>query len=232
MNSDVRAIHQIEITSRCNLRCKYCVHPIMPRPKVDMGESVFYRSLEVAATLQRQYPHPELNMAGIGESTLHPQFIPFMQAAHEAMPPYVHLVVTTNGLLVTTEMADSLASMASRTPERISVFVSLHRPEKAGPAVQILHERGLLAGVSADPSIAAVDWAGQVKWFVSAAKSPCPWIPGGWVMVAATGDVLTCCLDGSGIGSIGSIWNEPESMKVKPYSLCGKCNQYLPPLAA
>jgi len=28
-------IHQIEITSRCNLRCKYCVHPHMERAKVD-----------------------------------------------------------------------------------------------------------------------------------------------------------------------------------------------------
>lgn len=42
------AIHQIEITSRCNLRCRYCVHPHMGRVKEDMEPATFAKALNIA----------------------------------------------------------------------------------------------------------------------------------------------------------------------------------------
>ena len=52
--------------------------------------------------------------------------------------------------------------------------VKLHRPEKAGPAVEAYRKIGALDGVSADPSINAYDWAGQVEWFNSPRAHPPP----------------------------------------------------------
>ena len=67
----IRAIHQIEMTSRCNLRCRYCAHPTMARVKADMDDATFAKALLWA----RQLPSHELNLAGIGESTMHPEFV-------------------------------------------------------------------------------------------------------------------------------------------------------------
>jgi hypothetical protein len=176
----IRAIHQIEMTSRCQLRCKYCTHPKMPRPKMDMDDATYRKALDWAKFFQQRRPHPELNLAGIGESTLHPEFVRNVHWAREAVGPYVNLVLATNGLLMTDELALAIA------PARPMVWVSLHRPERAGPAVEALKHAGIFCGTSSDPSLAAVDWAGQVKWHVSAPKgAPCPWIQNSMVMVMA-----------------------------------------------
>jgi hypothetical protein len=217
----VSAIHQIEMTSRCNLRCQYCTHPKMPRPKMDMDDRTYRRSLDLAAACYAARPEHinELNLAGIGESTMHPEFVRNVMWAREAMGWDVGIVVATNGLLMTREMAKAIA------PARPAMFVSLHRPEKAGPAIEILKEFNLLHGVSADPSIAAVDWAGQVKWKVSAVKGGrCPWVIDGRVFVMADGRVSRCCFDATGEGVIGSIFDDIEPMQTSPYSLCAKCH--------
>jgi len=67
----IQAIHQIEITSRCNLRCKYCVHPKMVREKGDMDRETYIKSLEWSAHFHKLNNQEELNLAGIGESTMH-----------------------------------------------------------------------------------------------------------------------------------------------------------------
>lgn len=218
----VHSVHQIEMTSRCNLACKYCVHPKMPRPKVDMDDRTYLRSLDVAAMLHRRNPElvTELNLAGIGESTMHPEFIRYVHLAREAMGWGVRLVIATNGLLMTREMAKAIKDADPW------VWVSLHRPEKAGPAIEALKEAGILRGVSADPSISAVDWAGQVKWAVStdAKGSPCTWVRPGRVFVMSDGQISRCCFDGTANGVLGSIWDDIDTIQTSPYSLCKTCH--------
>lgn len=218
----VTAVHQIEMTSRCNLRCQYCTHPKMPRPKQDMDEATYIRSLDVAARLHRLRPEhvTELNLAGIGESTMHPDFLRFVHLAREKIGWGVNLILATNGLLVTREMARDLKRSDPW------VWVSMHRPEKAGPAIEALREYGLLRGVSADPSVSSVDWAGQVKWHVSttAKGSLCPWVTAGRVFVMADGRVSRCCFDATGEGVFGTIWDDVEAMATSPYELCRKCH--------
>ena len=215
----IRAIHQIEMTSRCNLRCRYCVHPTMPRPKIDMDEATYTRALDLASMCVSLYGQDELNLAGIGESTLHPHFVEWVHRARKAVGPDVKLVITTNGILITDEMAQALL------PARPAFFVSLHRPEKAGPAVEILRRHNMLIGVSADPSIAAVDWAGQVKWHVSVQKGePCKWVKGGWGFVMADGRISACSFDGSGEGVIGHVNDALQDVRTKPYGLCKTCH--------
>ena len=228
----LRAIHQIEITSRCNLRCKYCVHPTMAREKQDMTEPTFRRAVEVAEILFYQHGHRELNLAGIGESTMHPQFLDFLNYARRHMPEEVDLILATNGVEVDDLLAEAMATAVRGFPGKTKVWVSLHRPEKAGPAVMALRNVGLLAGVSADPSILPVDWAGQVKWPVHNPQegTVCPWLRDGMAMVASDGSVLQCCFDGSGASCIGGIWDGIGEQDVQSHSLCMKCHHRLPTL--
>jgi len=222
--SNVRAIHQIEITSRCNLRCRYCAHPKMPRAKQDMDRATFWAAVNHASDLNRRFGTRELNLAGIGESTMHPEFIEYVHLARSVMGWDVRLVLATNGVSLTEEQAKELKR------SRVDVWVSLHRPEKAGPAIELLKKYGVLNGVSADPSISAVDWAGQVQWHVSAQRSPCPWIPQQWAFVMSDGRVGTCCFDAQGEdGVIGHVSDPIEKWNdVKPYSLCEACHLDLP----
>ncbi len=214
----IRRIHQIEITSRCNLRCKYCVHPHMPRVKQDMTQDIFLRALNVANQYVAAGTQTELNLCGIGESTMHPEFIDFVWLARKMLPT-VDLTMATNGVGLTEQMAQAMSDADMR------VWVSLHRPEKAGLAVELLKKHGVLAGISSDPSLAAVDWAGQVDWFVSAPKMKCMWLNTAAAIVFSDGRLGTCCFDGQGTdGIIGHIDGDPATWFSKPYSLCKTCH--------
>lgn len=216
----ISAVHQIEMTSRCNLRCRYCVHPTMPRAKQDMDEDTYVKSLDWARQFALRGTQRELNLAGIGESTIHPQFIRFLELARYSMPTGFRITVTTNGVAVTEDM---VREMAKYSP---SVFVSLHRPEKAGPAIELFKKYQMLEGASADPSIAAINWAGQVKWHVSVMqRRDCSWMREGKVMVMADGRITRCSLDGSGAGVLGTINDDLLSLRTNPYSLCESCDQ-------
>lgn len=218
----ITSLHQIEITSRCNLRCRYCVHPTMPRAKQDMDEATYTRSLYWAKRFSHAGTQRELNLAGIGESTMHPDFVRWVHLAREAVGEFCQLVLATNGLLVTKEMAQAIKAA------RPMVWVSLHRPEKAGPAVEVLKAAGILSGISADPSIAAMNWAGQVKWHMSAPpRRPCPWVRGGRVMAMSDGRITTCCLDGAAVGVLGHVEDNVAALRTQPYSLCATCDQDL-----
>ncbi len=215
----LQQIHQIEITSRCNLRCRYCVHPTMKRAKEDMDVLVFERAIELARRFKRKGTQGSLNLAGIGESTMHPKFVDFVAHAREVLGEDQDLVLATNGVSVTDDLARALR------PFRPRVFVSLHRPEKAGPAVEMFKRAGLLAGVSADPSVAATDWAGQIKWHVSAPRTPCPWVRQGWGIVLSDGRITRCSFDGTGVGVLGHVSDDPDTLTTSPYSLCSTCHQ-------
>ena len=219
----IRSIHQVELTSRCNLRCRYCPSPNLKRPKVDMAENVFARCLELALRCVVRGSQRELNLAGIGESTLHPRFAEYVARAREALGFSVDLTMATNGILITDELARKLK------PHRPRIWVSLHRPEKAGPAIMILKKHGLLAGVSADPSIAAINWAGQVEWHTSHGEMTCAWIKTGRAFVMADGRISTCCLDASGAGVVGTVFDDLDKLRLRPYDLCEPCTYDLDP---
>lgn len=214
----IQQIHQIEITSRCNLRCRYCAHPTMQRAKIDMTWEIFKRAIDVAKFCQAHGAQGSLNLAGIGESTMHPDFIEFLAHARQELGKQQELVLATNGLLMTDELAQAME------PYRPIVYVSAHRPEKAGPAVECLKRVGLLAGISVDPTASATDWAGQIKWHVSAARTPCPWVKNGWAMVLSDGRLTRCSFDATGDGVIGHIMDDVQPF-TSPWKLCRTCHQ-------
>lgn len=224
MRFSIRNIHQIELTSRCNLRCKYCLHPTMKREKVDMDHTTLDLALDWVRHFQRQGSQGELNLAGIGESTMHERFIEWLAYVRSRVGK-LPLVLATNGLLVNAKMASAM-KLASAGGQ-FKVFVSQHRPERAKLAVDALMDVGLLAGFSNDPSMASTDWAGQIpNWRVTAAKGRrCPWVTQGWAVVLSDGSLTRCSFDGNKLGIIGHVRDDVTKFTTSAYSLCAKCDQ-------
>ena len=220
----ITAVHQIEISSRCQLKCVYCPSKNITagkypdRPALDMTRAHFERALDWVKFFVRQRTQAELNIAGIGESTMHTDWVDFVKLAREALPDG-KLIFATNGLIHDEEMVKAIA------PYKPEVWVSLHRPEKAGPAVEMYKKYGILAGASADPSISANDWAGQVSWFNSGDRIQCQWLRQGKVFVLADGRISRCCLDASGNGVIGHVDDPIGSVETSPWDLCRSCYQ-------
>ena len=232
----VTSLHQIEITSRCNLRCVYCTSPNLKRPKIDMTEETFRRALEWVAYYRKAGTQGELNLAGIGESTMHPQFIDFIKLAREAVGIENKMIIATNGLTFTEEIARAAAEVDLR------VCVSMHRPEKAALAIALAKRYGVLEGVSADPSMNPNDWAGQVDFEPARISPPkafaCPWMRGGWIFVLADGQISRCCLDSDGSGVFTAygphsgdypitVYCHPSDLAfgTSPWKLCATCYQ-------
>ncbi len=226
----VRDIHQIELTTRCNLRCHYCPHfPELPRAKVDMDWDTFEAALDLVRYFRAQGTQTELSLTGIGESMLHPRFVEMVAAARTAIGPRLPLVVTTNGLLMDDEMAQAIR------PFNPMVFVSLHRPEKAAPAMMAAKRAGILAGRNTSFADSAFNWAGhQQNWtpMVQAPNIPCEFLRSGWAVVLVDGRIATCCLDATGASVIGDVHTDPEKLLLKPWGDekvgCAGCHMKVP----
>ncbi|HEV8642064.1 MAG TPA: hypothetical protein VGV13_13270 [Methylomirabilota bacterium] len=121
---------------------------------------------------------------------------------------------------------------AALAPYRPQIHVSLHRPEKAGPAIEAAKRHGLLGGLNPAPMTRAFDWAGQVDWFVSAPPMVCEFLRSGWGMALVDGRITTC-LDASAKGVIGHVDDPFESLTrpgtgLAPFSLCSPCHMQVP----
>lgn len=216
-------IHQIEVTTRCNLRCKYCPHPKMQRPKEDMKWETFEKALKWVRSFLAAGTQRELSFTGIGESTMHPQF-PDMLRAARALSASMPIVFSTNGLPTFTEEIASLCKQLN-----VGVMVSLHRPEMAGRTVELCKKYDILKFMNDQFVTGAMDWAGQVEnWYVSAPKLVCEYLRSGWGVILQDGQITTCCLDAENKGVVGTVDDEPGSLTIKPFSLCSACHMALP----
>ena len=223
---EVTALHQIEITSRCDLRCTYCPSPNLGRPKVDMTREIYERCLAIVRLKMQAGTQRELNLAGIGESTIHPDFLEYLKLAREAVGPDLPIVFATNGLETAKRGQGFVEKMVPYHPQ---VWVSLHRPEKAGIAVEMYRRAGLFAGNSTDPSTNGNDWAGQVKWHNALGNDiPCMWMREGKMFAMADGWLSACCLDATGRGVIGHVNDKfEEGYRTQPWSACRSCYQHV-----
>lgn len=222
----VTSLHSIELESRCNLVCKYCPSKDLQRPKQSMPEEVFVRALEHVKYYVKLGTQKEVNVASLGEATLHENFVEYVCRVREAVGWGVTIIFATNGITAAKpggeEMVKALAAF------RPQVFVSLHRPELAGLAVPLYKKYGLLYGVSADAAINGNSWAGQVDWpETSISAMACGWQRQGLAVAMSDGRISACCLDASGIGVIGHVNDEVGSLKTRPYALCLTCHHHI-----
>lgn len=234
----IKSIHQIEISSDCNLRCVYCPSRNLDKPIADGGSGrakqhiareTFERALEWAQHFERAGTQGELALTGLGEALLHPEFVDLVRVAREALPTNP-ITFSTNGILLSEELCAQLA------PYGPQIFVSLHRPEKAKHAVDNARKYGLLSGVNAAAATEAFDWAGQLDWPNTAAPITCEFLRSGWCVVLADGRITTCCLDATGAGVVGHVDDEIGSLSIEPWGAdyngrrigCDACYQSVP----
>ena len=87
-------IFQVEITSRCNLRCNFCPHSELKRPKGDMRVEDFKR---VAANFRRGQ---RVGLYMLGEPLLHPAFFELVKITTDfgCVPE-----IASNSFLLTSE---------------------------------------------------------------------------------------------------------------------------------
>ena len=212
----IRTIHQVELSSRCNLRCQYCPHPKMKRAKQDMDWPTFRRTIALAKHLGG----PELSLTGMGEAMLHPDFCEMARYARNELPD-MWFLLATNGICLTKDTTGELVQCLKEC--RISVYVSTHRPEIAGKAIEILCANGVQCSTNTAFVTSGFDWAGQADWHgVKAPPSKCQYIAQQWGCVLADGTIVNCCMDAEGLHPAGHVNDPLPTLSQIP--LCQKCH--------
>lgn len=92
--ADLLQIFQVEVTSRCNLRCNFCPHASMTRPKRDM------RVVDFEHIARNFTPGQTVGLYMMGEPLLHPDFFDLVKITmrREAIPE-----IASNALLLQTD---------------------------------------------------------------------------------------------------------------------------------
>jgi hypothetical protein len=217
----IREIHEIELSSRCSLACRYCPHPKLERPKEDMAWETFERTLVHVAYYVQKGTQTEVSLTGIGEAILHPRFVEAVFRVRELIGGR-QITLATNGVDMTPELAEVLARL------RVVTYVSTHRPEKAGPAWQMLKDAGAITGLNTAFVDSSIDWAGQTKWHVAAKSHECTYLAVGWGVVRQDGSVNACCMDAHGKHRLGTVFDEPGTLMTRPIGLCSACHLTVP----
>jgi len=214
----VTQIHEIELSSRCNLACTYCPNPTMARPKIDMDWVDYLRALDVVSHFVEQGTQCELALTGVGEALLHERFAEAVLLARETIGDRL-LTFSTNGILLSDELLEQIK------PAEPIIFVSLHRPEVGALALQRARAHGLQVTHNYAFATSSLNWAGQVDWPVSAPRSVCEYLRSGWAVIRADGNIGTCCWDAESDHSlIGNIWQDPSTLRTAPHKACESCS--------
>lgn len=217
----IREIHEIELSSTCNLACRYCPHPKLKRAKAHMEWDVFERTLVHVAHYCEQGTQTEVSLTGIGEAVLHPRFEEALFRVRELIGSRP-IAMSTNGVSMTPRLAAILTHFG------VIVYLSTHRPEKAGAAWEMLRAARGSIGTNTAFVNSSMDWAGQVKWHVSAPVAQCQYLTLGWGVIRQDGAVNACCMDAHSLHPIATVWDEPGSFVTAPMPLCAGCHLTVP----
>lgn len=198
----------------------------MQRAKIDMTREIFERALLWVDHFRRQAwsNQTELSLTGIGEALLHPDFIDYLAMTRAVFSG--ELLFSTNAVEITDEICRALKRYD------VTTYVSLHRPEVAGPAIAKLKKHGVRGHVNTGFATSALNWAGTVEWEVTAPRTECRYLKDGWGTVLSDGSMTTCCMDSEGLGIVGHVNDEIGSLALKPYQLCDTCHLKVPEGAA
>jgi MoaA/NifB/PqqE/SkfB family radical SAM enzyme len=110
----------VELTSRCNLDCQMCVQRVWNAPKNDMEFATFNRLMDNLADFPES---PIVHLGGYGEPMFHPDFLECVRIAKATGG---RVEVTTNGTLLTAEVAGALLDLGL---DRLVVSIDGATPE-------------------------------------------------------------------------------------------------------
>ena len=227
----LKTITTIELSSKCNLKCLYCVNRLITKnsdrkPQI-MSKKVFDRSLYWLEKLCQLGTQKEVNLNGNGESTLDPDLIKRIHDVRDCIGANRQLAFCTNGINMNPELANKLRGSGINR-----VDVSPHSPYHARKAISILVAAGHSVLCTPGAIIQSHNWAGQLE---PEHQIPCrvvikcdPLIEGrGYIQ--AEGTVSPCCYDYRNLGTFGTVFDKNLlEREIKPYELCKTCHQKIP----
>lgn len=97
----------LEVTTRCNLQCRYCGHQYVDGRRVH-ADMPFGTVEAFAGSLGLLPPPVMVVFAGLGETLLYPELFRAVAFVREALGTRVHIRVATNGLLLRGRMIDKV----------------------------------------------------------------------------------------------------------------------------
>ena len=222
----ITTINSIEVSSLCNNACQYC-------PAKDQGKhretglmdlDTFGVAMEWVMYFVKAGTQRELNLFGVGEPTLNPDFIKMIRYARAALPFRQIIHANTNGKGMTVEYARQLKDAGIS-----HIDITMHNHFDAANCIRIFKQVGIPGQLSIDPVTAPNNWAGQVDWFAPEYEAgPCPWLGRGQVMVMSNGDITPCCIDAFATGVFTNIFEDITQAEVKPFDLCRRCHHTQP----
>lgn len=233
----LQAIKNLEISSVCNLACPYCPARLQDQHR-DVGlmdDATFDRALYWLDRWVRAGTQRELNLFGVGEPLLHPKVVEFARRCREVMPLYLRLLMNTNGILLTEDVARALYDAGVD-----KIDITDHDAEVSMRAIRVLRKvTGQYRdsqdprsrwGYSRDGVVNPNNWGGLIDW-VPSVEHPrvlCPWLAQGQVMVMSNGDVTRCCQDAFGRGILGTVHDDLDRIDHSPYVQCETCHEEVP----
>lgn len=219
-------IMNIEVSALCNLKCQYCMSPLQNQYRRTglMDRSTFEKCIEWIKIFVKRGKQTEVNLFGIGEPTMNSNLVEYTKALRKEIPLCIQIHTNTNGGLMTKELAESLMGAGMN-----QIDITGHHHYWTAKTLRIFKKLGVKTHLTYDFAVVPNDWAGQVKWFKSEIKYPCPWLRRGQLFIAWNGDILQCCFDAKATNILGNIFkNEPDDIKCKPFDLCKECHQTIP----
>lgn len=211
MISPIKTVYAIEVSGVCNLtkKCVWCPMHTVKRNRGMMSAEVVKRTLHWVEKLDKM---PDLALHNFGEPLLHPEF----DVIALEFSKLTKVNFSTNATYLDEKWADRLAKVPF---EWISLspwdMPSVYRAEK------LLVARGVQ--VKLPPGITH-NFAGQAKGPNNAIYNKCPFIVNGRAVVRWNGDVADCCISDRDEDKIGTVFQEPEDVKMRWYSICDTCH--------
>ena len=138
----------IEITNRCNLKCKFCVNRSMQRVKQDISNDIFHKIINDIKC------YPEVNNiipVGLGEPFLNKNWYELLVIIKKEFPS-IPIYIVTNGVLLTQDVIDKISevlksddslliSLNSGNKEKYRIMMGLDKFECVNKNVNYLLER-------------------------------------------------------------------------------------------
>lgn len=227
----LKTITTIELSSSCNLACKYCVNRLLAtdsrrRPGI-MAAATFAAALAWLQKLCAAGSQREVNLNGNGESTLDPDLPARVRAVKDIVGAARVVALSTNGVAMTAPLAKALKDAGL---DRIDL--SLHSPRHARRAIYHLCDAGLPGTVTTGHVTAAHNWAGQLEAenaIDCRLNILCHPLIEGRGYVQSEGGVTPCCYDYRSFGVFGTVFDADLDRKpIRPYALCDACHQQIP----
>ena len=220
----IHTINTIEVSTLCQLKCKYCINPLM-KDKGIMTEDIFEQSLYWLEILCRRGTQQEVNMNGNGEATLDPNLPRRVRKVKDIVGDRT-VELCSNAVGVTREMVIELLDNG------LDKFdLSPHNPYEVRRLVSETHDLKINGIINMGSFTASHNWAGQLpeQYQIKMTYTlPCLPMIEGRAHILSDGKVVPCCYD-RGMGLIGTVFDDDLlSRPLNKFELCKTCHQIIP----